>query len=373
MATFNYQMADGTTVPIDTGDMPVDAFTAQIKQHFGTAEAFEQKLATQIQPQQAPVEPAPEPTVASQPRAFAGRGRTPQRPTGPEVIDPNNKISSAQSFLRGAGQGATLGFGDEIIGGAFAGIDTVREALPFGLGGDVVPLSFSERYNLGKDTINDGFSAAMQEDPRATIAGVFGGSILPALLTRRVAAGGPLTAGKFNPLKMMSTSGPVGTSTRMGGLAGLGFSEADTTEGMLIDMGIGSTLGLLTGTLGTATGSMLGVGGLTLLKTGEPITALVAGGITKYMRGLLGRGDSVNPLRTLVTPGISVSEGALAGNVGIGDAIEDAFGFDIPEEVPTQGKAAPTRNPRYRGRTPQPVDKKDELALQEPVTIGVRG
>jgi hypothetical protein len=125
--------------------------------------------------------------------------------------------SKLESGLRGLAQGASLGFADEISGGVEA-------------------LLSDKTYEQARNESRANFKRAKDSNPKTFTAGEIGGTIATSLIPGVGAAG---TAGKL-----------ALTGAAVGGLSGLGNSEADSIGGMAIDTGLGAGLGAGAGYLG---------------------------------------------------------------------------------------------------------------------------
>ena len=117
-------------------------------------------------------------------------------------------ISKTESALRGAAQGASLGFADEIAGGGEALLDQL-------LGSDQ---TLGEAYRQHRDESRQAYKAAEEANPKTFIAGTVAGGLATPI---------PFST-EGNLLKA------VGTGAAIGAAGGLGAGEADLTKG---DMG----------------------------------------------------------------------------------------------------------------------------------------
>lgn len=170
-------------------------------------------------------------------------------------------ISKAESAMRGAAQGASFGFADELtalVGGA---IDSMTS-----------PVDFSTAREGWTSAIRRRDAEAQEENPMSFGGGVVGGSVLASL----VPGGRVLDASR-----KATTAGRLGTAAGEGAIAGAGFSDADVLSGEFVgDVAKGAALG-------TAAQGSLDAGGK-LLKTGAKKAAAVLGGVspanvTKYL------------------------------------------------------------------------------------------
>lgn len=170
-------------------------------------------------------------------------------------------ISRLESGVRGAAQGASLGFADEITGGLEAAGDVA-----FG------PAQLSdlvEQYRMRRDESRQAYEAAQEANPGTYLAGEIGGGIAGAVIPGMAAARG--VQGAATAAKVLAPAGIKGAAA-LGGAYGLGSTEADLTEGELGDAAIDTAAGAL---FGGVTGAVAkGVGwGVGKLKDTKPFTS----------------------------------------------------------------------------------------------------
>lgn len=214
---------------------------------------------------------APKPAPAATP--FAGRGATfspAETNVGPssaprvisdsemaglEQAEAEGPISKTESALRGAAQGATFGFADELQGGALGALEAFKS------GGAT---SFREAYEQQRDAARAKFTAAAQENPLAYLGGQVAGGIAGSALTPGAGVVG--IAGKA-----ASAIGGTGKAAALGrgivqmggagaisgGVTAAGESEAKSLGGIASDVTGGAGAG-------AAFGGVLG-GGARLL------------------------------------------------------------------------------------------------------------
>lgn len=141
-------------------------------------------------------------------------------------------ISYLESLLRGGGQGATLGFEDEAIGGL--------QAAGKKLTGDKTDLA--ELYRQYRDMERQKNEAAQQANPKTFM-------------------GGELAGGAATSLVPGGAIGTAGKAMGLGAASALGQSNADLTQGDLggaaKDVGLGAAVGAGTFGLGKAVAPML--------------------------------------------------------------------------------------------------------------------
>ena len=159
-------------------------------------------------------------------------------------------VSQLESGARGAAQGASLGFVDELVGAGKAMYDDISKMFQ-GEKSGVVPKydEFGRVTNL--DEINQGLTyekhreeyrkadkEAQEANPNTYLAGNVAGSVA----TSFVPGAGLLNAGKGAGLITQ-----IGKGALQGGLVGLGTSDADLTEGDIkgaaIDTAAGAAIG----------------------------------------------------------------------------------------------------------------------------------
>jgi hypothetical protein len=131
--------------------------------------------------------------------------------------------SQLESGLRGAAQGATLGFSDEIAGAAGGIWDDISSMFT----GEA---SKDGTYTKHRDESRAANKAAQQANPLTYGAGEIGGSIATAFVPG-------LNAGKLATL-----GGRVVGNAGLGALAGLGLSDADNAGDMAKDAALGGAL-----------------------------------------------------------------------------------------------------------------------------------
>lgn len=158
-----------------------------------------------------------------------------------------------ESALRGAGQGVTLGFEDELAGAGSAGIDLVQ--------GNVESLQdLISSYTKKRDEERIANKVAEEENPWTyNLSNIAGGIALPAAAIGNVAKGATMGAKAMAGLK----AGALG-----GAAAGLGSSESDTVMGDLKEAATGATIG---GVLGPVAAGLGGLGGKVASKVDESL------------------------------------------------------------------------------------------------------
>lgn len=158
-------------------------------------------------------------------------------PPGFEIDKPTPKpeISKLESFAQGAGQGASMGFGDEGAGMLQAAVKKGKDALT-GASGQ----GFWDAYRKARDIYRAKAHEAQDANPKTYMGGEFAGAAATAPLM------GEATMGKMAAL---------------GALQGLGSSEADLTKGdvggAVRDTAIGAGVGAVGGAVGEGVQNIL--------------------------------------------------------------------------------------------------------------------
>lgn len=144
------------------------------------------------------------------------------------TVSPSD-ISQLEAAARGLGQGATAGFSDEILAGLQAGKDVVT--------GEDELSNISSLYERYRDMERSKEAEAKEAYPKTYLASELGGGIGSA----------------FIPGMQVKT---LGQAAKLGGLTGLGMSEADLLQGDVkgaaIDTAIGTAGGLAGHKIGEA-------------------------------------------------------------------------------------------------------------------------
>jgi hypothetical protein len=130
-----------------------------------------------------------------------------------EMAD-SGDISKTESALRGAAQGATFGFADELQGGALGALEAFKS------GGAT---SFREAYEAQRDAARQKFQAAQMANPMSYLGGQVAGGVASSFVPGLAVARGASLASN-----VVKTGGQAA-------LAGLGESEAKTASGMAVD------------------------------------------------------------------------------------------------------------------------------------------
>lgn len=151
--------------------------------------------------------------------------------------------SKTESFARGAVQGATLGYADELSGG--------MEALWEKAKGN--PEEFGNLYGQLRDESRANFNKAKGDNPTTYLGGEVAGGAATLAVPGMAAAKGAKLAGVMQ------------TSARAGVAAGVGFSEGENVRDVLADGVQGGAIGMAI----PAAGAALGYGGKKVIEKGS--------------------------------------------------------------------------------------------------------
>lgn len=193
-----------------------------------------------------------------------------------EPIAAAPEISKAESFTRGAAQGLSFGFADEITAGAKTIYDDVKSvftgdssrSVPIQrdeMGRVLNPEAGSQFYEEELKRAREADRQAQEANPATYGAGVIGGgvatSFIPGLGALNVAKG----AGAVNA---------IGKAALSGGIAGAGFSEADNIKDLGADTAMGAGTGAVVGGAFQAAPKVLGAAKKGAKWTGKQIFKL---------------------------------------------------------------------------------------------------
>lgn len=210
-----------------------------------------------------------------------------------------SKPSQFESGLRGAVQGVSMGFGDEITG--------ALESAAGSLG--LVP---DKTYEQARDESRAAYHAAEEANPATYLASQAGGSLAT------------LAIPGLNVAKGASLGANLGKTAIMGGLTGLGSSEAKDISQMALDTGAGALIGA-----GTAGGGRLLSGAAST--TGNVLKS----GANKLVNTLdeIPREKLVSAIKTAGGVALDSTVGSIPGARFLADKVVDKYGNKITEKV----------------------------------------
>lgn len=163
------------------------------------------------------------------------------------------------SLILGGQQGATFGFGDEIIGGVDAGVGAVGDLLSGNFSG--IGERMGDRYASTRDDMRQRFSDAEFSRPKATMVGQIAGGLIPSSAVTL-----PAVAARAGLAGKAAVGGLTGAAE--GGLYGFGAAEGGVDD-RLSGAASGAALGGIVGA--AAPLAIAGVG--KVLETGRNIAA----------------------------------------------------------------------------------------------------
>lgn len=138
----------------------------------------------------------------------------------PSWDDTEDTPSELESGVRGIAQGASLGFADEITGGAEALWEVAKGN----------PEEFGRLYAKSRDESRRNYKASKEANPWSYGVGEVGGSVATAFVPG------------LNVAKGATLAARAGQAAALGGAAGLGTSEETTLGGLAKDAAIGAGL-----------------------------------------------------------------------------------------------------------------------------------
>jgi hypothetical protein len=194
-------------------------------------------------------------------------------PTPSETPPEKRNYDMGESFTKGAVQGATMGFGDELSGALNSGMDKTQALLnklglaspspsqvdeqlrQKGFSGDLLDKN-KTMYTEGRDVARAENKEAESQNPGSYIGGNVAGGLATALIPGAV--GSKLLTPVGNVLKGSGTAAKIGNSAinalPIGALVGAGMSESNDVSGLAQDVATGAL------TSGVASGALTGVG-----------------------------------------------------------------------------------------------------------------
>lgn len=149
----------------------------------------------------------------------------------PEGAETEPTVSRTEAFLRGAGQGATLGFGDEVKGLGSALFDNIARTLK----GEDTRGTFASKYRVARDEDREANRKAAEERPGWYTGGNIAGSVATSFVPGLNVAKG---AGVLSAAKQ---------AAKIGAISGVGESEADSLPGVARDAATSGIVGGVTG------------------------------------------------------------------------------------------------------------------------------
>jgi hypothetical protein len=183
------------------------------------------------------------------------------------VVDEPQEPGELEAFGRGAAQGLTFGFADELTGAAQAAYE--------GLTGD--ERDFLDRYRQATEESRAAYKAAEESSPIISTAGNIVGGLAPAILSGGTSLAPKVGATVGQKIASAATMGALG-----GAATGLGVSEATSAPEMAKEalMGAvgGGVLGGAAGAGGKVAATTIGAGIGAALSPEDPLAGAAIGG-----------------------------------------------------------------------------------------------
>lgn len=148
-----------------------------------------------------------------------------------EDFEEEEEYSQLDSLLRGAAQGLTFGFADEIAGAGGAVVDTLK--------GDSKLSNLLNAYRENRDISRSRFKEAEEQNPASFFAGDIGAGVTTGALTG--GAGAVANLGRVGAKAGIKELAKVGL--KQGAAAGAGYSEGDTLGEVATDTALGGLVG----------------------------------------------------------------------------------------------------------------------------------
>jgi hypothetical protein len=196
--------------------------------------------------------------------SLAAKSGAPVKPgaSWDELPPDANQPGMLESLARGAAQGATFGFGDELVGALEGGYNTLTGDKPLSID------AMLANYTKSRDESRAANKKAEAANPLSYLGGNLAGAIAPALLTGGASAGAE-AAGLGAKIAQGAKLG-LGT----GVLTGAGMSEGDNVTDVAKDAAMGGVLGGVGGAVIPVAGAALGKGAE---KVGETLSNATTG------------------------------------------------------------------------------------------------
>ena len=176
--------------------------------------------------------------------------------------------SRLEAIARGAGQGATMGFLDELIAGFKAGGVSPRQEQSQPVSESVEQLKeVSKKYDEEVEKQREQEAKLREEFPWTMGASEIAGGVLPALLT----GGGSAAAAVAKEAAKPTLKQAAKLGAQYGAVSGAGYSEGDTPQELLEDIAIGTATGAGAGVALPIKGSQLAKGSKATVKGAKDI------------------------------------------------------------------------------------------------------
>lgn len=156
-----------------------------------------------------------------------------------KIAPPKPTVGKPESAVRGALQGASMGFGDEAAAAVESVLpDFMRNEVSRQAVGDAQTVG--DRYRAAREFYRHRNAEAQASNPGTYLASQVAGAVAPTLVGAAPATG----------------ARALGLAAGQGAVQGVGYSDADSVSGLVGDAALGAALG----TAGYGTGTLLGKG-----------------------------------------------------------------------------------------------------------------
>lgn len=214
--------------------------------------------------------------------------------------------SKGQSFFRGVGEGATLGWQDEIEGAINGGLEYGVRKIRSVATGETVP-ALSDIYVQARDRSRAKTTGARDANPNTFTTGEVAGAVATSAVP---------VAGVARAAQAVGTVGKVARAAAVGagygGVAGAGKSEGETVGQVASDAAEGATTGALTGGLIQGAGSAIA-------KTLQSLPAAARG---KFIEDLANKAGLPESVKTT----LSIAAGYHSGGTTLALQVAKALG-----------------------------------------------
>lgn len=211
----------------------------------------------------------------------------------PATVTEDTSPGKLESFIKGAEQGATFGFADELGAGIQSGLDKI-------LGGisDTDEMLKSQGFKLDDQSVYDKavkenreeYKLAEEANPMTSMAGNIAGGLTTSLLPGVAPIMGGSAATTLSTKGLLSTAIPklAASGAVMGGLDAAGRSEAEDLGGVVSDVTSGAKSGAILGAgIPVAGKAIKGLSGIAKDKIGaglESLTSIIDPKLTEQVK-----------------------------------------------------------------------------------------
>lgn len=284
--------------------------------------------------------------------------------------------STGGAFIRGAGQGLTFNFGDELAAAAQAAGQTLGDYLT----NQNQDQSFGNRYDQNVEANRAQLRADEQQHPYATAAGnVAGALVLPGAGVAAGVRGGLAARAALEAATGRGALYNAGRAALEGGLAGAGNAEggiADRATGAAIGAGTGIAIDRFGRAIGGAISPRIAPGTQVLNEAGVNLTPAMrvdTPGVGRVARMI----ENVAAYAPIVGPGVRAAQKDAATSIERGaynNAMRNASGDIVPTATRTEHAADYALGAGSTNLTPQAANQltQDVATIQAAKEIATR-